>query len=153
MDKLNPDADAGKQHEGGEAFDQLVVAGGDAAWVLRTIEEALDAIAQGIESLVDGMLYFPRRGAGDCGFTTALLNLATDGFAVVSLITEHLFGIAVDFLHQGRKGSDIVRLPGRNHDADRQGLGVGAGVDFGREAAARTTERVALGAPFPPAAQ
>jgi hypothetical protein len=31
VDKLNPDADAGKQHEGGEALDQLVVAGGDAA--------------------------------------------------------------------------------------------------------------------------
>jgi hypothetical protein len=30
-DKLNPDADAGKQDEGGEALDQLVVAGGDAA--------------------------------------------------------------------------------------------------------------------------
>jgi hypothetical protein len=31
VDKLNPDADAGKQDEGGEALDQLVVAGGDAA--------------------------------------------------------------------------------------------------------------------------
>ena len=30
MDKLNPDANAGKQHEGGKALDQLVVAGGDA---------------------------------------------------------------------------------------------------------------------------
>jgi len=31
VDKFNPDADAGKQNEGGEALDQLVVAGGDAA--------------------------------------------------------------------------------------------------------------------------
>ena len=31
VDKLNPDSDAGKQHEGGEALQQLVVAGGDAA--------------------------------------------------------------------------------------------------------------------------
>ncbi len=31
VDKLNPDSDAGKQHEGGEALHQLVVAGGDAA--------------------------------------------------------------------------------------------------------------------------
>ena len=37
--------------------------------------------------------------------------------------------------------------------ADRQALGVGAGVDFGREAAARTAERIALDPPFPPAAQ
>jgi len=31
VDKLNPDSDAGKQYEGGEALDQLVVAGGDTA--------------------------------------------------------------------------------------------------------------------------
>ena len=31
VDKLNPNSDAGKQHEGGEALDQLVVAGGDTA--------------------------------------------------------------------------------------------------------------------------
>ena len=94
-------------------------------------EEALDAIAQGIESLVDGMLYFPGCSAGDCGFTTTFLNVVADGFAVVALVTEHLFRIAVDLLHQGRKRGDIVCLPGRNHNADRQTLGIGAGVDFG----------------------
>ena len=31
VDKLDLDLDAGKQHEGGEALDQLVVAGGDTA--------------------------------------------------------------------------------------------------------------------------
>ena len=31
VDKLNPDADAGKQHEGGKALDELVVSGGNAA--------------------------------------------------------------------------------------------------------------------------
>jgi hypothetical protein len=31
VDKLNPDSDAGKQHEGGEALDQLVVASGNTA--------------------------------------------------------------------------------------------------------------------------
>jgi len=29
VDKLNPDADGGKQHECGEALGQFVVAGGD----------------------------------------------------------------------------------------------------------------------------
>ena len=85
--------------------------------------------AQRINSFVDGMLYFPGSGAGHCGFTAALLNLAADGFAVVALVTEHLFRITVDFLREGRKGSDIVRLPRRNHDADRQALTIGAGVD------------------------
>jgi hypothetical protein len=99
------------------------------------------------------MLYFSRRRARDRGLTTALLDIATDSLAVVSPVAEHLIGIAVDLLHQGREGGDVVRLPGRDDDPDRQARGVGAGVDFGREAAARTTERVALGPPFPPAAQ
>jgi len=99
------------------------------------------------------MLYFPVRSAGNCGFTTAFLNLVANGLAVVAPVTEHLFRIALDLLHQGRKRGDVVCLPGRNHNADWQALGVGAGVDFGREAAARATERVALGPPLPPAAQ
>jgi len=49
----------------------------------------------------------------------------------LGLVTEHLFRITVDLLHQGRKRGDIVCLPGRNHNADRQTLGTGAGVDFG----------------------
>jgi hypothetical protein len=36
------------------------------------------------------MLYFPGCSAGDCGFTTAFLNVVADGFAVVALVTEHL---------------------------------------------------------------
>lgn len=67
--------------------------------------------------------------------TTALLDVVADGFAIVALVTEHLLGITVDLLHQGCKGGDVVRLSGCNHDADRQALGVGAGVDLGREAA------------------
>ena len=31
VDKLNPDSDTDKQYEGGEALDQLIVSGGDAA--------------------------------------------------------------------------------------------------------------------------
>lgn len=85
----------------------------------RAIEEALDAIAHGIESVVDGVLYFPGRDAGNCCFTTALLDVVADGFAIVAPVAEHLLGITVDLLHQGRKGGDVVRLSGRDDDADR----------------------------------
>src|SRR5262245_48058365 len=99
------------------------------------------------------MLYFPACCAGDGGFATVFLNLIANGFAVIALIAEHLFGIAVDVLHQGRKRGDIVRLPRRDHDADWQAFSISTSVDFGGEAAARTAERVALSSPFPPAAQ
>jgi hypothetical protein len=44
-------------------------------------------------------------------------------------------------------------LPRREDDPDREAFCVGARVDLGREPATRTAERVALGSPFPPAAQ
>src|ERR1700722_4322570 len=99
------------------------------------------------------MLYFTGRGAGDCGLTAALLNVAADGLAVVALVTEHLFGITVNLLHQGRKRGDVVRLPWRNQAPDWQALGIVAGIDFGREAAARMTVCVGIAPAFPPAAQ
>jgi len=99
------------------------------------------------------MLYFPARQAWDHRLATALPDIPANGFAVVSLIAEHLFGIAVDVVHQGRIGGDIVSLARRDLDANRETVGIGAGVDLGREAATGTTERVARGPPFPPPAQ
>ena len=82
-----PDLDAARSTKAVKLSISLSLAGGDTAGVLRTIEEALNAIAQGIESLVDGMLYFPGCSAGDRGFATAFLNVVADGFAVVALVT------------------------------------------------------------------
>jgi hypothetical protein len=65
-----------------------------------------------------------------------LLDIPANGFAVVSLVAEHLFGIAVDIVHQGRIGGDIVGLAGGDYDADWEALGIGTGIDFGREATA-----------------
>jgi hypothetical protein len=73
----------------------------------------------------------------------------TDGFAVVALVTEHLFRTAVDLLHQGRIGGDIVCLPGRNQNADWQALGVGARLYFGREAPSNRVPVLVLCLPFP----
>jgi hypothetical protein len=65
------------------------------------------------------MLYFPVRQARDHSRTTAPLDILTNGLAVVSLIAEHLLGIAVDIVHQSRIGGDVVDLAGRDLDADR----------------------------------
>ena len=95
---------------------------------------------------VDGLLGDERRktgwmraeAAGDPGPWRQQAVLGRDRWDADALrdlvrdyATEHLFRIAVDLLHQGRKRGDIVCLPGRNHNADRQTLGIGAGVDFG----------------------
>ena len=82
------------------------------------------------------MLYFPARQAWDYRLAATLLDIPANGFAVVSLVAEHLFGIAVDIVHQGRIGGDIVGLAGGDYDADWEALGIGTGIDFGREATA-----------------
>jgi len=94
------------------------------------------------------MLYLSAGDAGDHGLTPALLDVLANGFAIVALVAKHLFGIAVDIVHQRRNGGDIVGLAGRDHDADGQALGIGACIDLGREAAERTAERVTLGPPL-----
>ena len=117
------------------------------------IEEPLDAVAQGIERFIDCMLYLSARDARDHGSAATALDILANGFAVVAFVAKHLLGIAVDLVHQRLNGGHVVDLAGRDHDADGQALSVSARIDLGREAAARTAERVALGSPFPPAAQ
>src|SRR4029078_2868432 len=87
------------------------------------------------------MLYLSAGDAGDHGLTTALLDVLANGFAIVALVAKHLFGIAVDIVHQRRNRGELMGLAGRDHDADGQALGIGACIDLGREAAARTAER------------
>ena len=36
------------------------------------------------------------------GLASVLLDIPANGFAVVSLVAKHLFGIAVDIVHQGQ---------------------------------------------------
>jgi hypothetical protein len=78
--------------------------------------EAFDAIAQGVNGPIDRMLYFPARQAWDHGRAPALLDILANGFAVVSFVPGHLLGIAVDVVHQGRIGGDIVSLAGPDLD-------------------------------------
>jgi hypothetical protein len=84
VDKPDPDANARQQHEGCRALDQLVISGGDATSVLGAIEEAFDAVAQGVNSLVDRTLYFTARQDWNHGLAATLLDIPSNGLAVVS---------------------------------------------------------------------
>jgi len=89
----------------------------------------------------------------DQRLAAALFDVVADGIAVEAAVAEHLLGIVVNLLHQGRVGGHVVRLTGGDHDGDGQAFGVAAGVDLSGEAAARAAEGVPLNPPFPPAAQ
>jgi hypothetical protein len=60
-----------------------------------------------------------------------LRSVVAEDFAVASLISEHLFEIAVDLLHQRRKGGHIVRLLGIMTMAIGRPSALVGGVDFG----------------------
>ena len=71
----------------------------------------------------------------------------------VTLIAEHPVGIAIVKLHQRIIAFDFVRLAACHIEGQRVAFGVGAEVDFGREAAARTAKcLLILIPPFTPAA-
>jgi hypothetical protein len=54
---------------------------------------------------------------------------------------------------RGGNGGTVMRLAGRQDDADRQALTVCAKVDFGRKATTRAAKILVLRPPFAPAAQ
>lgn len=59
MDKADPLPDCGELDEAEEAACGVVVAGRYATAVLEAVEEALDAVAQGVERPVDRVLDTP----------------------------------------------------------------------------------------------
>jgi hypothetical protein len=131
----------------------FLVAGGDATELL----EAIDAPLNEITPLVGFAVVLERRLAvrsrWDDGLYAAGSQIAADFVAVITLIAKELVGIDIMKLHQCIVAFDFVRLAGRHIEGQRVAFGVGAEVDFGREAAPRTAERLLiLIPPFTPAA-
>jgi hypothetical protein len=75
--------------EGREALDVLVVSGSDAPSALSPVEEAFDAVAQGVNGSVGRTLYFSGRRPWNHRCATAPLDIPAHGLAVASLIAEH----------------------------------------------------------------
>jgi hypothetical protein len=110
--------------------------------LLQGIEEALDKIALAIEGEV-GLsrvlaVGFWRNDGGDPAF----LELLDEGIAVVSLVADE--GVRLDLVEQGRGLSDVGRLPRRERQRDRVAECIDDGVDFRRQAAARTADGLVL---------
>ena len=71
----------------------------------------------------------------------------------LALMYNQHFGIGVVIGHQLGIGGAVVRLAGRQRQAEGQAMDVGAEVDLGREATARAPKALAVRPPFAPAAQ
>jgi len=153
VDKADPLPDGSEHSEAEETARGVVVAGGDATAVLETVDEALDAVAQGIEGAIDRMLDAAVPLGRDFGSSAARENVLADSVAVVPAVGQEHLWVDVVLGHQLGIGGAVVSFAGGHKQTDRKTLSVGPKVDFGREATARAAKSLVLSPPFPPAAQ
>ena len=153
MDKADPLPDGSKLGEAEETVCCVVIASGNAAAVLEAIDEALDAIAQGVDGAIDRMLDATVLLGPYLGQSTMGDKLLTDGVAVATPICEEHLWVEVVLGHQLGIDGAVVRFARCQKESDRKTLSVGPKVDFGREATARTAKSLILSPPFAPAAQ
>lgn len=153
VDKPDPEANAAEQDEAQEAGAGLIVAGSDPAAVFQSADEALDAGAQGVEPPADGVLHLAAALGRDFRLGAAVAGILPEGVAVVCLVAEQHAGVAVTLGHEIVVGGEIMCLAGGQDDGNGKPVSIGAQVDLGREAAARTAKSLGLSPPLAPAAQ
>lgn len=81
-------------------------------------------------------------------------DLFADGIGVIALVCKERLDPVGNHSEQWRKALRVVRLPGRQDEAERAAFRIAAGMEFGGEAAARSAKRLGLLSPlFMPTAQ
>jgi hypothetical protein len=110
-------------------------------------------LPQSVDSMIDRVLDQAVSFCRDFWLATASAHVVADRVAVIAAIAEQNVGIAVSLRHEVGIGGTVMRLAGRQDDADRQALTVCAKVDFGRKATMRAAKILVLRPPFAPAAQ
>src|SRR5262249_36660767 len=146
----HPDHRAGEVQGGEEIDGASVVACGDVAKVFEPVEETLDPVAQSVGEAVMRDDELAGRDRGDHSLCPGLGDHLAQGIAVVSLIGNdpgrRLAGEEIG------GGGAVVRLAAGQDEAQGTALGVGQGVDLGRQSASGTPHSLIFGPPFPPAA-
>ena len=113
VDKADPLPDCGELDEAEEAACGVVVAGGHASTVLETVEEALNAVSQGVERPVDRVLNEAVLLGRYLWLAASAADVLADGVAVVAAIGQQHLGVDVMFGHQVGVGGAVVGFAGR----------------------------------------
>src|SRR6202795_1634644 len=108
--------------------------------MLEFIEEALDEVSFAVECEIAGprqlTICFWRNRRGD----TSWVESADQRICVVSLVAKQ--GARVGGFNQGLRASQVVGLSRRQHQFDGIAQGINEGVDFGRQSAAGSSDRL-----------
>ena len=133
--------------EGEEGGAELVVSGGDAPVLLELVEEALDHVALPVELLLPAVA---APGAacrvGNVGLGPLCSDVGPDPVGVVGLVGDD-GRLARKIAQQNGRALCIVRLTGRDQEAERAALRIDERVDLGREPASAATHAT-ISTPF-----
>jgi hypothetical protein len=118
-----------------------------ASYAAPASSEAVNALTFEVDPSVGA------RQRRDHGFDAALGKIGVDFVAVITLVAKKRGGTCVAKLHQRVEALRLMNLAPSELEGQRIALGIGAQLDFGREAAARAPECFAiLIPPFAPTA-
>ena len=145
-----PDSDGGEEDKAEEVDGGLLVAGGDSSVAFDLAEEVLDEMTLLVEVGVDRALACAVRLRGDDRGHLFVLDGLDDAVGVVAFVGDEVLPLGL--LDELGRFGDVVDVPWGDVDVERITEPVHESVDFGSETAARASNSLALGPPFPPAA-
>ena len=120
--------------------------------MFELIEEALDAIAQGVERGIDRALDLAIGLGGNDRIGAMNVAIGPNIVAVVAFIAQHGLRAGLVSRHQLVIGRDVMRLAAGQSEAEGQAFSVRTGMKFCRKATARAAKTLFLSPPFAPAA-
>ena len=120
--------------------------------VLELVEEALDAVAQGVEHRIDRALNLSIAFCRNDRIGAVEPSVFTDRVTVIASVGEKCLWARFVQVHQFVVDRRVVRLARRDDEAERETFAVGAGVNLARKTAAGAAKTLALSPPFAPAA-
>lgn len=146
-----PEADTDKFDGRKEIGRILVVACGDAAELLDTIEEALDEVSLFVEPWREGEALLAVGSIGNVGSDVPCRSGVADSVAVISFVAQQgcAFGNGFD---QRFSLTGVVDLPASQSQADRASVSIDKGMEFAGEAAPGTSHATIAASPFLPVA-
>jgi hypothetical protein len=138
--KSCPDEDSDDLNGGKEVDGVLLEAGSDPAGVLEPVEEALDEIALSIQDFAVVAWHAPASGGRNAGPDAALAQERAQPVGIIGLVGNEA-AVGRQDVDQRGHGCEIVRLPWRQSQPDRQSAAIDHGMDLGGQAAARAPDR------------
>ena len=130
----------------------FVVPGCQATRVLEFVEAALDAVSEGVNVVVDRDLELSSATHRNDRDATFRFGVLADAVSVVSLVGDENLRFRRVGVHHEIVALVVRDFPAGDLRRDRQPFGVGAEMNFGREATLRAAKTLSLSPPFAPAA-